>query len=202
MSDDWLDIEPGTSLQQVSLLALVELPLDRASRTALARTCWDSLSETQRMLLTALRLHGFNARKVQRETGLSRSTHKSWMHNPEYATMFRLWLQEAAGEARDPDRLLARHDDIVEELLTPKPILHQGAPTGYEEIQAAGAARANETLMKAAGLLKDKDLEVNVGIVGPAFTIQVVQADGTVRDATPRGVTIDLPPPEEADWTE
>lgn len=200
MSDDWLDISPPS--EKAGLPAVVAAPLDPAARVALIEDCWGRLTMMQRTFLSTLRDERFNARRTARklEGVVDRASHKRWLHEPDYATVMHLWQAAAAGHALDKDRLLARQDDIVEELLTPKPILHQGAPTGFEEINATGASRANETLMKSAGLLKDKELEVNVGIVGPEFIIQVVQPNGTVRDATPRGVTIDLPPPEDAEW--
>lgn len=137
------------------------------------------------------------ANKALHGRNMTNSAHTLWMLQPDYATIVRLWRGAASDKALDKDRLLARQDDIVETLLTPKPVLYQGEPTGFEEVEAAGAARANETLMKAAGLLKDKELEVNVGLVGPSLVIQVVQPGGGVVDVTPRSVPIALPEPEE-----
>jgi hypothetical protein len=202
VSDDWLEVEPTTVLTQVSLPKALDVPLDYVERTALMQSCWSKLSDKQRLFLTAWRESRYNAVMASRALGGSpgRKAHNRWMDEPEYATVVRIWRGIAADSAMDRDRLLARQDDIVETLLTPKPILHQGSPTGFEEVNAAGASRANETLMKAAGLLKEKELDINLGIVGPAFTIQVVQPNGSVIDATPRGVTIDLPPPEDEEW--
>lgn len=202
MSDDWLDISPPE--EKAGLPAVVAAPLDPRARVALIEDCWSRLSLSQRTFLTAMREGRFNARRAARklEGIVARESHIRWMHESDYATVLQLWRAAAAGEALDKDRLLARQDDIVETLLTPKPILHQGVDTGHREVNAAGASRANETLMKAAGLLKDKELDISIGIVGPEFIIQVVEPNGAVRDATPRGVTIDLPAPEDADWTE
>lgn len=109
-----------------------------------------------------------------------------WMLEPDYAMVVKVWRANAASNALDRDRLLARQDDIVETLLTPKPILHQGIAVWdprrpgeiLEEVEAAAAGKANETLMKAAGMLKDKEIEINVGIaVGPpTLNIQVLPA--------------------------
>ena len=119
--------------------------------------------------------------------------HTRWMNEPDYALVVKVWRANAAASALDRDRLLARQDDIVETLLTPKDILHQGVPTGFQEVEAGAASRANETLMKAAGLLKDKELDINIGIsVGPpTLNIQVMPAppsqvkvrEGVVIDA-------------------
>jgi hypothetical protein len=196
---DWLDIDDKVPALPVP----VELPVDPASRVALAEQCWAALKDRQRVALTALRDNRMNARRMQREAGIDRRTHRNWMNSDKnYATIVRLWLGVAGSEALDKDRLLARQDDIVEEMLTPKPILFQGHATGFKEINATGASRANETLMKAAGLLKDKELEINVGLIGPSLNIQVVQQDGTVREISNEGVAVQLEAPIEADWTE
>jgi hypothetical protein len=178
-NDDWLDTD-----ERVPALPIpVELPADPGARVALAEQCWAALSDKQRIALTAFRENRLSARKMERDTGINRRTHRGWVQgNRNYATIVRLWLGVAGSEALDKDRLLARQDDIVETLLTPKPVFHQGAPAigldgkPYEVVDASAASRANETLMKAAGLLKDKELEVNVGVVvgPPTLNIQVM----------------------------
>ena len=196
---DWLDIADALPIP-------TELPVEPAARVALAEQCWAALTDKQRVWLTAFRANGLNARKTSRalyDHDDRRTSHIHWMHERAYGTLVRLWRGVAGSEALDRDRLLARQDDIVETLLTPKPVLHQGIPVFdpkrpgqfLEEVEAGGASRANEVLMKAAGLLKDKELEVNIGLIGPSLSIQVVQPNGEVRDVTPRGVTVDLPAP-------
>lgn len=210
-SDDWLapeklvDIEPEPAAG--TLPAVVALPMEFSARVTLAAECWERLSLKQRQFLTVLRECRYNARKASRQLGYSSSSnHKAWLAKSDYAAVFSLWQSVAAGDALNPDKLLARQDDIVEEALTPKPILHQGEHTGFEEVQIGVAARANETLMKAAGLLKEKtDIDVSIGIVGPAFMIQVVQPGGNVIDVTPRQVEIPALEVEEAidaEWLE
>lgn len=122
---------------------------------------------------------------MEKATGIGRRTHRGWVEsNVNYATLVRLWMGVAGSEALDKDRLLARQDDIVETLLEPRPMVHQGiaviGPDGpmFNPGDLTGAARANETLMKAAGLLKDKEIEINVGIaIGPpTLNIQVMPA--------------------------
>jgi hypothetical protein len=201
--NDWLDI--GDNRQVAQLPAEIAVPATFAERLALVEDCWLRLSPAQKTFLHAWRECRYNARAANRELfgrDNTYSQHTMWMHQQDYATVVKVWRATASGEALDKDRLLARQDDIVETLLTPKPILHQGVPTGYDEVEAGAASRANETLMKAAGLLKDKDLDINVGIIGPALTVQIVQADGKVIDATPQTVNAELPEPIDAEWTE
>ncbi len=191
----------------------VELPADPSARLALAEQCWAALTDKQRVALTVFRNSRLSARRADREGGANRITHSNWVReNKNYATIVRLWQGVAGSEALDKDRLLARQDDIVETLLTPKPVIYQGLPVFdpkrpgelLEEVEAGAASRANEVLMKASGLLKDKDLEINVGIIGPSLNIQVVHIDGSIQDYGQQGVEVALPEAEaiEAEFTE
>lgn len=127
-----------------------------------------------------------------------------WAGNKKFERV-RVVLREASvDEILSKSHLVTRQDDIVETLLTPKPILYQGQHTGFEEVDGSAAARANETLLKVGGHLKDKEVDLNVGIIGPEFNIQVVQRDGAVHHLAPVGIPVALPEPEavDADWTE
>lgn len=200
MSEDWLDTEP------LGLPAVVALPDDYASRAALAETAWGALTTRQKTFLSAWRDCRFNARAAARQLGFSENTqfNTAWMGDPNYALVVRVWRANAAAGAQDRDRLLARHDDIAETALTPKPVLHQGimvpdtrpgARPGavLEEVDVGAARAANADLMKAAGMLKDKEVEVNVGVVigPPTLNIQVMpvppskvkRVEGVVIDA-------------------
>lgn len=169
---------------------------------------WESLTEKQRVFLNTWRESRFNANRAMRildktPLSVSKTSITNWSAEPAFE-LVRTTLREASiEEILSRANLVARQDDIVETAMTPKPILHQGQHTGFEEVEVGIAARANETLLRVGGHLKDKDLEVNVGIIGPSFAIQVVQQDGKIIDVTPQRVPIELPEPaEEADWTE
>ena len=199
---DWLDI--GDSQQVATLPAEIAVPTTFAERVALVESCWTRLTLKQKGFLTAWRECRYNARAAVRALGLSENTRPmaSWMDNTDFATVVTCWRAGGAAMALDKDRLLVRQDDIVETLMTPKPILHQGVPTGFEEVEAGAASRANETLMKAAGLLKDKDLDTSGGLVGPTLIVQIVQVDGKVVDVTPQTVNAELPEPVDAEFEE
>jgi hypothetical protein len=204
VSDDWLEIGEREGERGCKLPAVVPSVPDPAARIRILEKAWAKLSINQRTFLTIYRESRFNERRAVQKLGLSKKTKPmtNWMHDKNFATVVRLWRQAASDEALDKDRLIARQDDIVETLLTPKPILHQGLPTGHTMVEAGAASRANEVLMRAAGLLKDKELEVNIGVVGPSLNIAVVKPDGALLDASPQGVTVDLPEPIDAEWTE
>lgn len=216
MSADWLDI---AERPPVVLPIPVELPAEPAARLALAEQCWASLSDKQRTSLTIFRDSRLSARRAEAQGGVNRRTHREWFRNDmNYATLVRLWTGVAGSEALDKDRLLARQDDIVETLLTPKPILHQGImvpdtrPGAWpgailEEVEAGAASRANETLMKAAGLLKDKELDINIGIqVGPPTLNIAVMPLPPSQVAKRENVVIDAKftevPSEDESWLE
>lgn len=220
MSEDWLDTGSGRQERAVAPLELTELPASYAERTALVEACWQRLTVPQRTFLTALRDNRFNARAASRALvghDNRRTSHQNWMQLADYATVVRVWRANAAANALDRDRLLARHDDIVETALTPKPVLHEGimvrdtrsgAPEGavLEEVDVGAAARANETLMKAAGMLKEKDVEVNVGVLvnaGPP-TLNIAVMPRPPSKLTDKSVTVDAKftqvPTGDEDW--
>lgn len=208
MTEDWLSTDERFSALPIP----VELPADPGARVALAEQCWAALSDKQRVALTAFRDNRLSARKMEAATGIGRRTHRGWVQgNIHYATLVRLWMGVAGSEALDKDRLLARQDDIVETLLEPKPKFHQGiamiGPDGkpYEEIEAGAASKANETLMRAAGLLKDREIDINVGIVvgPPTLNIQVMPTAPS-KVALAQSVAIDAKftevPSEDDEW--
>jgi hypothetical protein len=195
-AEDWLNTDAALPVVIATPVLAVKpaLPVEYGERLKTLQAAWSSLSDYQRKYLSVWRECGLNGRKAERASGTPHSTAVSWNADANFVTVRDMWRAEAGDDALNRDRLLARHDDIVETLLTPKPILHQGVATGHMEVEAGAAAKANETLMRAAGVLKDKDIEVNVGLQGPSFHISVVQKDGKVIDATPKYVDVSLPP--------
>jgi hypothetical protein len=216
-SDDWLDTSPTpepiafpADSETPADATLPALPLgpqaiaaasDAADKRARFIVAWESLAERQRVFLNTWRECRFNARRALRVLGgtthrVGKSTIHNWMADPHFEYARTLLRSASIEEILSRDNLVARHDDVVETLLTPKPILHQGFATGHYEVDAAAAGKANEVLLRLGGHLKDKDIDVNVGIVGPSLVIQVVQPSGDVIDVTPQHVTVELPEPE------
>lgn len=217
MSDDWLDTEeypvrfvppkegvpadgdvPGVGVQAISD---AEAAKEKRAQFLLS---WQSLTDSQRIFLNTWRECRFNTNRALRVLagtvhGYSKTSVQRWVDNPQYSFVRELLRDASVEEVLKRNYLAARQEDIVETALTPTPILHQGIATGHNEVQLGVAHKANETLLRLGGHLKDKDLEINVGIVGPSFTIQVVQPDNTVIDVTPRGVPIALPEPD-SEW--
>lgn len=181
----------------------IDIPVDPRARLALIEDCWRQLSDQQRIFLTAWRDNRYNASEASRQLNGKphRKTHERWLTQVAYGTIVKAWLGVSSERALDKDRLLARQDDIVETLLTPKPVLHQGIavldprdPSGtkiLEEIEAGAASKANEVLLRAGGHMKDKDVEVNVGVaIGyPDFTIPT-----TSRPENPEKRSIEVTP--------
>jgi len=217
VSDDWL--EEGASFSVVA--ADVEKPADgglpglsttavtlateAAERRAKFVMCWKGLTENQRVFMNTWRDCRFNLSKAVRvlngtQYSTTRTTVHRWTEDPGFAYVRELLRSASVEEILNRDYLATRQEDIVETLLTPKPILHQGFATGHYEVEAGAAGKANEVLLKLGGHLKDKEVDVNVGIVGPSFVIQVVQPDNTVIDVKPRGVPVALPERAETDW--
>lgn len=213
-ADDWLETDARpTQLIDTEKPADGGLPgVPMLAEAAEARekraqfiVSWESLNESQRVFLNTWRECRFNTNRTIRVLAgtvhaYSKTSVQRWADIPQYAHVRDLLRTSSIQEILSRDYLAARQEDIVETLLTPKPVLHAGFHTGFYEVEAGAASKANETLLRLGGHMKDKDLEVNVGIVGPQFVIQVVQPDGAVKDISPRGVTIDLPAPEDDGW--
>lgn len=189
---------PG--LSEDSLTAAAESKVRRAQFVL----AWDSLSDSQRVFLNTWRECRFNTNRTLRvlagtQHGYSKTSVQRWVDSPQYALCKETLRGASISEILSRDYLAARHEDIAETALTPTPILHQGVATGHFEADLGVAAKANETLMKLGGHLKDREVDLNIGIIGPSLVIQVVQKDGGVKDITPRGVMVELPEPAE-DW--
>lgn len=212
-NDDW----PDTVDERVPALPaqVVELPAQYVARAALCEQAWGRLSVKQKTFLSAWRDCRYNVRAACKQLGLSENYKPNtlWMHEPDYAMVVRIWRANAAADAIDRDRLLARQEDIVETLLTPKPIFHQGIAMldehgkPYHEVEAGAAGKANEVLMKVAGMLKDKEIEVNVGVqIGPpTLNIQVMPMPPS-KNVRAEHVAIDAKfteaPSDNGEWLE
>lgn len=220
VDDDWLDIAderlplppidtetpadatlPGLPVTSMDVAKVEEAKLRHAKLVV----AWESLSESQRIFLNTWRECRFNANRAFRVLsgvkGVSKSSVSNWRGNESFNLIREMLRDVSIEEILSKSYLAARQEDIVETLLTPKPILHQGFATGHFEVEAGAAGKANEVLLRLGGHLKDRELDVNVGIVGPSFCIQVVQPDSTVIDVTPCGVAVELPAPSD-DWLE
>jgi hypothetical protein len=209
MSDDWLNVEeaddwladpirpvaapeyvlPAPAEQTNKACGVVRrtlaLPDDIIERQTKYDACWTRLNASQKTFLNIWRDARFNANKVYRalehtSNKITKDMVNRWLDEDDFLYVRETMMAGAATDVLNPNKLLLRHDDIAETLLTPKPILHQGVHTGHFEVEAGAAAKVNETLMRAAGMLKDQE-KVNVN-VGPALMIQVVQRDGNVID--------------------
>lgn len=216
--NDWLDTDqpareswPEKQLPKPADATMPGMPAQQfaAATTAVEKraqfiVAWEGLTDKQRVFLNTWRECRFNANKAFRilantANHCSKTAVSKWGESEGFELVRTMMRAASVEEILNRDHLAARQDDIVEELLTPKPILHQGEHTGFEEVQAGAASKANEVLLRLGGHLKDKDIEVNVGIVGPSFQIQVVQPTGSIIDVTPRNVAIELPEP---DWVD
>lgn len=164
--DDWLSTEPACDVPDISvkpgLTALPAIPDTSSAKLEQLTAAWDRLMPKQKAFLGALRETGWNQRAALRVLEItpyriSRSSLRHWIAQDDYGFCFKVLQAEDAGTVLDKDKLLLRQDSIVEQLLTPTPILHQGAATGYFENRAPAASKANEVLMKAAGLLKNDE---------------------------------------------
>lgn len=81
-------------------------------------------------------------------------------------------LLELAGV--DPESLVLRTNAIVEDALTPVPILHHGEDTGFREVDRANALRGIENMAKWAGMGREEKHTTRV-------VVTVVKLDGPAK---------------------
>lgn len=174
-------------------------PAVMSERNAIIDRVWRALTKWQRAYLDALEENDFNSAATLRSLGddaPGRATVSRWKREPDFSFILKVRKTTRAAELLEKNSLVLEAGHIREAALKPKPILHQGVPTGHYENKPDIALRANEQLAKLGGHLKGDDGPTQAQ--GPALLIQVVQAGGQIVDITPRGVTIDLPAPNGA----
>ncbi len=179
----------------------VDAPSDPMERVRAFEKAWAELSAQQKIYLGALKDCNFRQGKAIEAIGKTKtyaSTVYRWRANEHYAFIEKAMKADLVKDVLERERLVIRHDNIVEDLLEPKPILYQGAPTGFYENQAGQAAKVNETLLRVGGHLKEEDQVAQRG--GPALVIQLTdRIGGEVIREVKVGVVPELPAPSWLD---
>ena len=175
----------------------VDAPSDPMERVRAFEKAWAELSVPQKSYLSALKDNNFRMSKAVEALGKTRtytSTVYRWRANEHYAFIEKAMKADLVKDVLERERLVIRHDNIVEDLLEPKPILYQGVPTGFYENQGGQAAKVNETLLRVGGHLKEEDQVAQRG--GPALVIQLTdRIGGEVIREVKVGVIPELPAP-------
>ncbi len=175
----------------------VDAPSDPMERVRAFEKAWAELSAQQKIYLGALKDCNFRQGKAIEAIGKTKtyaSTVYRWRANEHYAFIEKAMKVDLVKDVLERERLVIRHDNIVEDLLESKPILYQGAPTGFYENQAGQAAKVNETLLRVGGHLKEEDQVAQRG--GPALVIQLTdRIGGEVIREVKVGVIPELPGP-------
>ena len=178
-----------------------DAPSDPMERVRAFEKAWAELSVPQKSFLAALKDCNFRQGKALEAIGKTRtyaSTVYRWRANEHYAFVEKAMKADLVKDVLERERLVIRHDNIVEDLLEPKPILYQGAPTGFYENQAGQAAKVNETLLRVGGHLKEEDQVAQRG--GPALVIQLTdRVGGEVIREIKVGIVPELPAPSWLD---
>ena len=196
---DFLDIgdEPAPAFPVVAR----DPPSDPMERVRAFEKAWAEISLQQKQYLGALKDCNFRQGKAIEAIGKTRtyaSTVFRWRANEHYAFLEKAMKADLVKDILERERLVIRQDNIVEDLLEPKPILYQGAPTGFYENQPAAAAKVNETLLRVGGHMKEDDQVAQRG--GPALVIQLTdRVGGEVVREVKVGVIPELPAPSWMD---
>lgn len=171
---------------------------------------WASLKPRQKMYLRALQQTGFSqtkALKILEESDgerINRGVATRWAkQNANFAFVLEALKIETARQVTTREDLLMRAHRIAEQAEEGEPVFGADRETGLAQVigyekKLDTALRANEQLMKATKVLGGDVVNPFGAGTGPALVIQVVGGDGSVKDVTPKGVTIDMPVPDGA----
>jgi len=164
--------------------------LKNDNKLKLLDKAWRKLTKRQQVFLTLLRENRFNQRSTCRmlehtSDHVSRSSLRKWIDEDEdFGFVMDVMKTVSSGASIDRERLILRAEEIAEESLEPTPILYQGAPTGFYENSKETALKANEQLMKVAGMLRsdEKSARVTVRLVNLAGSEgqQIIDAQAEV----------------------
>ena len=195
---DFLDIDDDKPSFPVVAAAPPSDPLERLRAF---ETAWAAISDTQKKYLAALKDNNFRQGKAIEAIGKTRtfnSTVYRWRSNEHFAFLEKAMKADVVKDILERERLIIRQDNIVEDLLEPKPILYMGAPTGFFESQPAAAAKVNETLLRVGGHMKEDEQVAQRG--GPALIIQLTnRVGGEIISEVKVGIVPELPAPSWLD---
>ena len=176
------------SLPQVGAMPPAELPAAQGAVVAALRR----LSWRQRLYLRAFLEGGATkrgAKRVMRDWGKAQHipsdrTLATWPHVHAYAEALTLLKRHfSANAGLDRDSVIIKTGQVLEDAMTPKPILHQGVPTGFYEYEGNVAMRALEFAGKVNRMIGGDDASTRV-------TLNIVNiANRETPDVTSRVVS-------------
>jgi hypothetical protein len=196
---DWLDIDEPPALPIV-----VQEIADLKERVVSFEAAWKTLTTRQQKFLETWRDCNFNLRRTARALGDTTGTYPRWTKLPDFALCMDVMRRVEATQILNREKLIIRHDELVESLMTEKPVLHQGLPVYMDgkplmEIEAAAAAKVNKDLLEIGGHAKPEQ-QTSFG-AGPALIIQVTnKIGGEVISQVTVGAIPQHAPPEEDEW--
>ena len=175
MTDDWLTL-PATNPDEAVIEALFDevstpdrkavAPLDLPPKQGNLVAALRKLSPAQRVYIRAFLEGGATkggAKRVLRDWNKlhvlpNDSTVSRWQNNEKYLTAMSLLRNHYAGLAGlDKDSVLIKVGQVIEDAMTPKPILHEGRPTGFFEYEGNTALRGLEFAGKVNRMIGGED---------------------------------------------
>jgi hypothetical protein len=143
-----------------------------AARLEAAKTARD-ISPVQRLTIEAL-LHSVTkgaAIKKLTEQGfdVSLAIVNKWLKRPYFIEALQARSRYLAGQITK-DSVLINAKNIMEEALTPQPILHQGEDTGFRKMELGAALTANEQIGKALGAFNKDESGKTIVVIDIDFS--------------------------------
>ena len=197
----WDDIDDDVPALPVVVQEIVDLK----ERVVSFEAAWKTLTTRQQKFLETWRDCNYNLRKTARALGDQTQAHARWVKGPDFALCMDVMRRVEATQILNREKLIIRHDELVESLMTEKPVLHQGIPVYMDgkplmQIEASAAAKVNKDLLEIGGHAKPEQ-QASFG-AGPALIVQVTnKIGGEVISTVNVGVVPNLPGPAE-DWVD
>jgi hypothetical protein len=150
-------------------------PMERAAIAESMR----KLQLPQRLYLLALLSSASRgeARRRLAQAGYDkdRATLHRWERRQDFMAAWRI-LEGALAKQITKDGVILKTQALIEEAMTPRPILYKGMDTGHEEIELGAAIRALELQGKAVGAWQDDVAKVavvvDIDFSGPAEKLE------------------------------
>ena len=196
----WDDIDDDVPALPVVVQEIVDLK----ERVISFEAAWKTLTTRQQKFLETWRDCNYNLRKTARALGDQTQAHARWVKGPDFALCMDVMRRVEATQILNREKLIIRHDELVESLMTEKPVLHQGIPVYMDgkplmQIEASAAAKVNKDLLEIGGHAKPEQ-QTSFG-AGPALIIQVTnKIGGEVISQVTAGAIPQHAPPEEDEW--
>lgn len=176
--------------KQALVLQKPLIPEATAQQQKLLDGAWRRLTDKQKAFLYTLRDCNFSERAaVDALEGTTlrvkrTEVRRHWNDDPDFALAKKVMQNAVYDVVIDQQRTILRQAEIVEEAMRPEPVLYHGLPTGLYRLDTDKATRANESLAKMTGLMKNAE--------APRVRVRIVNLAGPDDENAIEGLALEV----------